>query len=202
MLIIQVTKDTLLSHIVKLWVHTEGCPVDFVFNAGKCLKSGFAKVGIFPFSPDTIRKTVKPHHDPNLISGIRVAQSEQDFGPLYQVLQLHYQITSEKDLEDYKQFTLLKQKGITPGAALANSIQKYLFNQAPKKQRRQKNKQLSTEAGALVTSESFVALTESLAAEKIKKKAAVQAKRKKPSTESSSSKENAGLSKAKKSRKL
>ena len=180
------TKDNLLAHIVKLWYRTEGCPEKYAFNAGPSLKSGFAKAGLFPYSPEVIRKTVKAHHDPENASGFRVELPEQDFEPLWQVLRTKYNITNENDLEDYKQYTLLKQKGITPGAALANSIQKYFFEQAPTKPRRVKNKQLSTEAGALITSESFIALTESLDAAKKTKKAGVLAKRKKSSPDQTS----------------
>ena len=166
----QVTKDNLLAHIVKLWYRTVECPEKYAFNAGPSLKSGFARAGLFPYSPEVIRKTVKAHHDPENACGFRVELPQQDFEPLWQVLRTQYNITNEKDLEDYKQYTLLKQKGITLGAALANSIQKYLFDQAPTKQRRVKNKQLSTEAGALITSDSFVAITESLDTAKKNKK--------------------------------
>ena len=197
----QVTKDNLLSHIVKLWYRTEGCPEKFAFNAGECLKSGFARVGIFPFAPDVIRKTVRPHNDPEILSGIRVELQEQDFSPLYQVLQERFNIGDEKDLEDYKQYTLLKQRGITPGAALANSIQKFLFAHAPKKQRRPKNKQLSTDSGALITSASFVAQTEIHESQKKVEKADVLAKRKMSAASTPSLKEKANEPKAKKARK-
>ena len=66
------------------------------------------------------------------------------------MLKTKYNISIEKDLQDFEQFTLLKQNGITPEAVLTNLIQKYLFDQTPKKQRRQKNKQLSTEAGTFL----------------------------------------------------
>ena len=159
---VQVTKDNLLSHIVKLWYHTEGYSDKFAFDAGPSLKSGFAKVGLFPSSPDVIRVTVGAHNDPQTFLEPRIESIEQNFEPLFHLLQTRYNISSEKNLEEYEQFILLKQKGITPGVVLANSIQKYLFDQTPQKQRRQKNKPLSTEAGVLVTSDSFVALTKSL----------------------------------------
>ena len=192
-----------MSHIVKLWYRTEGCPEKFAFNPGPSLKSGFAKVGLFPYSPDVIRATVGAHNDPQNIGGLRVQAIEQDFEPLFHLLQTRYNISIEKDLGDYKQFTLLKQKGITPGAVLANSIQKYLFDQTSQKQKRQKNKQLSTEAGVLVTSDSFVALTESQHEAKKAKKAVALGKRKKSCPESSviGLQEKTNIPKAKKPRK-
>ena len=186
-----------------LWYRTEGCPERFAFNAGESLKSGFAKVGLFPFSPDVIRESVRAHHDPELQSGIRVCNAGESFSSLFEVLITEHGISSEKDREDVTEFVSLKKKGITPGAALANSIQKVLFSEAPKKQRRPKNKQLSTDSGALVTSEIFVSLTEKHEAEKQKKKADATAKRKSASSDilSCNIADNSTVKRAKKPRK-
>ncbi|GAU91282.1 hypothetical protein RvY_03568 [Ramazzottius varieornatus] len=173
-----VTKDNLLSHVVKLWYRTEGCVDKYAFNVGECLKSGFAKTGMFPFSPDVIRKTVKAHHDPKAFTrGIR-GRVEQDFGPLFPLLKSQFNLTTEKDLGDIKELIILKQKGITPGAVLANSVQKTLFGEAPVKQRREKNKHLCLESGALTTQPSFVAELEKGEAEKAAKKATTAVRRK------------------------
>ncbi|GAV03044.1 hypothetical protein RvY_13527 [Ramazzottius varieornatus] len=173
-----VTKDNLLSHVVKLWYRTEGCTERYAFNVGQSLQSGFAKTGLFPFSPEVIRQTVKLHHDPQIIErGIR-REIQQDFGPLINILKDQYNISAEKDLEDIKEFIQLKQKGITPGAVLANVMQKDLFGEAPKKQRRQVNRQLNTEPGALITGPEFVAELEKEDEKKKAEKAAVEAKRK------------------------
>ncbi|GAV00361.1 hypothetical protein RvY_11223 [Ramazzottius varieornatus] len=136
---LKVTKDTLLCHIVKLWYRTEGCPEKYALNGEQCLKSGFAQVGLFPFNPDVIRKTVKAHHDLEVISRGIHSGPEQDFSPLFELLKAHYGLMTEKDLADVKELVLLKQKGVTPGAVLANSIQKNLFGEAPRKQRRETN---------------------------------------------------------------
>ncbi|GAU89153.1 hypothetical protein RvY_01737 [Ramazzottius varieornatus] len=174
----RVTKDNLLSHVVKLWYRTEGCTERYAFNVGQSLQSGFAKTGLFPFSPEVIRQTVKLHHDPQIIErGIR-REIQQDFGPLINILKDQYNISAEKDLEDIKEFIQLKQKGITPGAVLANVMQKDLFGEAPKKQRRQVNRQLNTEPGALITGPEFVAELEKEDEKKKAEKAAVEAKRK------------------------
>ncbi|GAU97219.1 hypothetical protein RvY_08554 [Ramazzottius varieornatus] len=154
------------------------CTERYAFNVGQSLQSGFAKTGLFLFSPEVIRQTVKLHHDPQIIErGIR-REIQQDFGPLINILKDQYNISAEKDLEDIKEFIQLKQKGITPGAVLANVMQKDLFGEAPKKQRRQVNRQLNTEPGALITGPEFVAELEKEDEKKKAEKAAVEAKRK------------------------
>ncbi|GAU96408.1 hypothetical protein RvY_07860 [Ramazzottius varieornatus] len=57
-------------------------------------------------------------------------------------------------------------------------MQKDLFGEAPKKQRRQVNRQLNTEPGALITGPEFVAELEKEDEKKKAEKAAVEAKRK------------------------
>ncbi|GAU97025.1 hypothetical protein RvY_08388 [Ramazzottius varieornatus] len=142
-------------------------------SVGECLKSGFAKTGLFPFSPDVIRKTVKAHQDPEAFtSGIR-SHVEQDFATL-------------RDIKEP-----IKQKGITPGAVLDNSVQKTLFGEVPVKQRREKNKHLCLESGALTTQPSFVAELEKEEAEKAAKKVTKAAKRKTPTQEPAKGKSKA-----------
>ncbi|GAV00466.1 hypothetical protein RvY_11309 [Ramazzottius varieornatus] len=188
---LKVTKDNLLSHVVKLWYRTEGCVDKYAFNVAQCLKSEFAKTGLFPFFPDVIRKAVKAHHDPDAFTrGIR-SRVEQDFGPLFQVLKSQFNLTTKKDLGDTKELIILKQKGITPGAVLANSVQKALFGEAPVEQRREKNKHLCLESGALTTQPSFVAELEKEEAEKATKKATTAAKRKTPTQEPAKGKSKA-----------
>ncbi|GAU99357.1 hypothetical protein RvY_10374 [Ramazzottius varieornatus] len=172
------SKDNLLSHVVKLWYHTEGFPEKFHFNAGQSLKSGFAKFGLYPFSPDVIRKIVKAYHDPNLISSEIQNAPVQDFGPLLQLLREQYGINEEKDLVEVKQFILLKQRGISLDAVLACTVQKDIFGEPPKKLRRVKNRQLSLAAGALTTHPGFIDELEKEEAENTAKKAATASKRK------------------------
>ena len=135
------TKDNLLSHIVKLWYKTEGCPEKFAFRVGESLKSGIKKCGLFPFCPDVIRETVKAHHDPTIVlRRIRQVEPPQNFESLMQVLRTEHNIQNEKDLDNIKNYVMLIQKGIFPGAVLANTLQNRLFQAAPVKQRRAKNK--------------------------------------------------------------
>ena len=95
-----------------------------------------------------------------------------------QVLRTEHNIQNEKDLDNIKNYVILIQKGISPGVVLANTLQNRLFQAAPVKQRRAKNKQLCTEAGAIVTSDEFVQSLEKQASEKVAEKAAKAAKRK------------------------
>ncbi|GAU88217.1 hypothetical protein RvY_00957 [Ramazzottius varieornatus] len=171
----QITKETLLCHIVKLWYRTEGCPEKYAFNGEQCLKSGFAKVGLFAFNPYVIRRiTIRKS------SVVESTVDQSRTSVLFELLKAHYGLMTEKDLADVKELVLLKQKGVTPGAVLANSIQKNLFGEAPKKQQREKNRQLSLSAGALITHPSFVEQLGKDEAAKNAKKVAAAAKRKAP----------------------
>ncbi|GAV09743.1 LOW QUALITY PROTEIN: hypothetical protein RvY_19231 [Ramazzottius varieornatus] len=118
---------------------------------------------------------LKAHHDPEIVSRGIHNEIEQDFGSLFELLKAQCGITTETDLAD---LVLLKQKGITPGAVLANALQRDLFGEAPKKQRREKNRQLPLEAGALTTGPSFVKELEKEEAQKKAEKVAPAAKRK------------------------
>ncbi|GAV02971.1 hypothetical protein RvY_13466 [Ramazzottius varieornatus] len=184
-----VTKNTVLCHIVKLWYRTEGWPEKYAFNGEQCLKSGFAKVGLFPFNPDVIRKNVKAHQDPEVISRGIHSGREQEFSPLFELLKAHYGLMTEKDLAD---------NGVTPGAELANSIQKDLFGEAPKKQRRETNRQLSLSAGALITHPSFVEQLEKDEAAKNAKKVAAAAKREAPPSQPAKQAKNTSVKKQRK----
>ena len=162
-----------------LWYNLNGCPAKYAFNVGASLKSGFQRCGIFPFSPDIIRNTVQSHHEPEkMMRQIRQQEQEQDFEPMFELLRTRYGVTSDVDLNDFKEYLLLKQLGLTSGTALASAVQKTLFGEAPQKNRRVKNSHLSTEAGALVTSTEFIEALEMVTAERKGKKAAVLTRRK------------------------
>ena len=166
------TKDNLLSHLVKLWYHTEDCPPQHAFNAGQNLKSGFQKSGLFPFDPQVIRTTVKVRHCPD--SPMTTAESaakdyQSSFENLVQTLNAEFGITEEKDQHDVMEYIKLKQRGVTPGAVLASSLQASLFAAAPKKARREKNEHLNLDAGGLTHEEIFQS-------EQAKKRADVKAK--------------------------
>ncbi|GAU91851.1 hypothetical protein RvY_04030 [Ramazzottius varieornatus] len=176
-----VTKDNLLSHVVKLWYRLEGCPEKYAFNIGDCLKSGFQKCGLYPFSPNVIRSTVKSYNDPTVSnSGKSTQEISQDFTALFEVLRSQHHISSESDLQDFKEFTLLKQRGITPEVVLASALQKTLMGAAPTKQRRAKDEHLSTESGALVNEATWEEHRDKAKADKAKVTAKKTAKRKAP----------------------
>ena len=141
---------------MRLWYRTGDCPEQFAFNVGQSLKSGFQKCGLFPFSADVIRGTVRAHNDPTAKRGIRLNEPPHDFSQLREVLQGNCGL-SEQNVDKIVADVSLMRKGISRGSVLANALQKSLFAEAPRKQRRQKNSQLSTEAGVLVTSAEFEA---------------------------------------------
>ena len=117
-----------------LWYNLNGCPAKYAFNVGASLKSGFQRCGIFPFSPDIIRNTVQSHHEPEkMMRQIRQQEQEQDFEPMFELLRTRYGVTSDVDLNDFKEYLLLKQLGLTLGTALASAVQKTLFGEAPQK---------------------------------------------------------------------
>ncbi|GAV06048.1 hypothetical protein RvY_16087 [Ramazzottius varieornatus] len=168
-----VTKDNLCSHLVKLWFRKEGCEERFAFNAGECLTSGFKKCGLFPFSPEIIRATVKAHHDPAKVSrGLLVEQKKkEDQAKLFQVLTEYYGCQSDEDMKKAEESILLIAKGITPGVLAANALQKRVNREAPAKQRRVKNRHLNLEAGKMVSDDEFIrALGKEEAAKAAKKK--------------------------------
>ncbi|GAV08482.1 hypothetical protein RvY_18165 [Ramazzottius varieornatus] len=155
---LKVTKDNLLSHLVKLWFYTEECLSQHSFNAGQNLASGFRKSGLFPFSPEVIRATVKTRHCPSdrVIPGEVAAKDYQPiFERLTESLSAELDIVDQKDRDDILKFTRLKQRGVTPGAVLAASHQASLFTVAPKKARREKNDHLNLSAGGLFNEDNF-----------------------------------------------
>ena len=176
----QITKDNLLENLRS---RTENCPEQFAFNVGQSLKSGFQKCGLFSFFPDVIRGTVKTYNDPNIDRGLRLAKQPHDFSQLREVLRDNCGLTSEKDVESIVEQVKLMQKGISQGTVLANTLRKTLFAEAPKKQCRQKNAQLPTDARVLVTSLEFEAEEKKHSAEQKAKKTTRSAKRKFPEAE-------------------
>ncbi|GAU89070.1 hypothetical protein RvY_01665 [Ramazzottius varieornatus] len=176
-----VTKDNLLSHLVKLWFHTEDCPPQHAFNAGPNLISGFRKSGLFPFSPEVIRGTVKTRHCPE--SPVSTAESasknyQSIFGSLTETLKDEVDIAGQKDREDILDFIKLKQRGVAPGAVLAASLQASLFSAAAKKVRREKNEHLNLDAGGLTNEPAFQSAQAAKRAAVKAAKAAQLAKRK------------------------
>ncbi|GAU90002.1 hypothetical protein RvY_02484 [Ramazzottius varieornatus] len=168
-----VTKDNLCSHLVKLRFRKEGCEERFAFNAGECLTSGLKKCGLFPFSSEIIRATVKAHHDPAKVSrGLLVEQKKkEDQAKLFQVLTEYYGYQSDEDMKKAEESILLIAKGITPGMLAANALQKRLRREAPVKQRSVKNRHLNLEAGKMVSDDEFIrALEKEEAAKAAKKK--------------------------------
>ncbi|GAV03559.1 hypothetical protein RvY_13961 [Ramazzottius varieornatus] len=181
-----ITKDNFLSHIVKLWFHKDGCPEKFAFRAGECLKSGFQKCGLFPFSPEVIRNTVKAHHDPNKFNcGVHIEAEREKDAKLAKFLLDEYDIVSQDKFGRIKEFILLTKQDIAPAAVLAGALQKRLFEEAPKKQRRPTNKQLDLQSGAMVTAGEFVEVLVRNEAAKAAEAAAKKAKRNAPEPKTS-----------------
>ncbi|GAU88395.1 hypothetical protein RvY_01103 [Ramazzottius varieornatus] len=173
---VEVTKDNFLSHLVMLWFKTEGGPKDCpAFNVGPTLQSGFARCGLFPFSPETIRGTVKLFYDPTVnASGIRQIEPGQDHEELFELLRRRYGITSDIHHEEVRDCVENVQKGTTSGKVLAGALAKSLMDDAPKK-RKQKNTMLNLTSGAMVTSDEIVKTAEMIQAENLGKKAALKA---------------------------
>ncbi|GAV03869.1 hypothetical protein RvY_14238 [Ramazzottius varieornatus] len=165
----------------KYKMYLQGCPEKYAFNIGDCLKSGFQKCGLYPFSPNVIRSTVKSYNDPTVSNSRKSTQEiSQDFTALFEVLRSQHHISSESDLQDFKEFTLLKQRGITPEVVLASAVQKTLMGAAPTKLRRAKNEHLSTESGALVNEATWEEHRDKVKADKANVTAKKTAKRKAP----------------------
>ncbi|GAV09127.1 hypothetical protein RvY_18721 [Ramazzottius varieornatus] len=181
----KVTKDILLSHLVKLWFHTGECLPQHSFNSGQNLVSGFRKSGLLPFSPGVNRATVKTRHCPSdrLIPGEVAAK---DYQPIFERLteSAKLDIVDQKDRDDILEFIRLKQRGVTPGAVLAASLQASLFTVAPKKARREKSDHLNLDAGGLINEDNFQsAQAAKRAAVKAAKDASKAAKRKSKSNQ-------------------
>ncbi|GAU90069.1 hypothetical protein RvY_02541 [Ramazzottius varieornatus] len=93
-------------------------------------------------------------------------------------------IVDQKDRDDILEFIRLKQRGVTPGAVLAASLQAPLFTVAPKKGRREKNDHLNLDAGGLTNEDNFQsAQAAKRAAVKAAKNASKAAKRKSKSNQ-------------------
>ncbi|GAU95138.1 hypothetical protein RvY_06813 [Ramazzottius varieornatus] len=153
-----------------LWFKTEGCPERFAFNVEPTLQSGFARCGLFPFSPETIGGTVKLFNDPTVnASGIRQIEPGQDHEELLELLRRRYGITSDIHHEENV------QKGTTSGKVLAGALAKSLMDDAPKKKRKQKNTMLNLTSGAMVTSDEIVKTAEMIQAENLGRKTALKA---------------------------
>ncbi|GAU89327.1 hypothetical protein RvY_01886 [Ramazzottius varieornatus] len=150
--------------------------LEFAFNAGTDLKSGFAQCGLFLFNPDMIRKTVKPYTDPSILQrGIRQVQSDINHDKLVEVLRAEYGITDAVGLQEVKTCVENVLKGLTTGMVLAGAMAKTLMAEAPKKKRLGKNTMLRLKAGALITSDEMVAEIEAESARKKAVQAAAKA---------------------------
>ncbi|GAU90643.1 hypothetical protein RvY_03032 [Ramazzottius varieornatus] len=131
----------------------------YVFaNPGRNLTSGFQNSGLFPFNPEVIRATVKTRHcrtplDETADSAPKDYRSS--FDRLADALMAEFDIAGQNDQDDIKEFIRLKQRGVTPGAVLASSLQASLFAAVPKKVRREKNEHLSLDARGLTKEDNF-----------------------------------------------
>ena len=116
----QITKDNLLSKLVMLWYNTAGCPEKFAFRPGLCLTSGFEQCGLFPFSPEVIRRTVKAHHGAACIDSSPSENVEPDFSVIINELEIRCGISSEEDIKAIKEYIMRIKRGVTPGRVLHN----------------------------------------------------------------------------------
>ncbi|GAU93903.1 hypothetical protein RvY_05766 [Ramazzottius varieornatus] len=127
------------------------------------------------------RGTVKTRHRPE--SPVSTAESasknyQSIFDSLTETLKDELDIAGQKDREDILDFIKLKQRGVTPGAVLAASLQASLFSAVPKKVRREKNEHLNLDAGGLTNEPAFQSTQAAKRAAVKAAKAAQLAKRK------------------------